>query len=141
MTDQIIRLERDLNAKLRDMLPKLWPQGKDIWPPVWHRVENAVAQGTFDTFIGSSIGCGWIELKVAGPNAKPQMRPGQPGFGAKMLRAGVPAHVIACSKRGEVRLMRGETMGDDWRDHVLMRCDLRDMEAMRVVLVRCMTEA
>ena len=129
-----IKLESDLNKKLRDMLPKIIDG-----PTVWERIENTAGLGTFDTFMGGWLGSGWIELKVAGPNAKPTMRPGQPAFGQRMKNAGIPAHVLCCSKAGDVKLICGWTNGDDWRELLVGRASLMDRDGMAVLLKRCMT--
>lgn len=127
--------EADLHKKLLRITKALWPVGAVML----HRVENTAAMGTFDTFFGTPAGSGWIELKITGPNAKPQMRPGQPAFGLVCKRAGVPAHVLCSSHKGELKLLNGWTTGDDWRDHLVMRADLGDKEAVRGVLLRCVT--
>lgn len=85
--------------------------------------DNSGNLGTFDTFIGRRGRAGWLELKVAGPNAKPSLRPGQPSFGAQCFDAGVPAAYLVGSPNGRVRLIGPLTVGDDWRDHLVMSWD------------------
>ena len=128
-------LESDLNRNLRGLMRKLWPSDSVIW----ERIENSAGIGTYDTFMAGPDGAGWIELKIAGPNAKPAMRPGQPAFGNRMLDGGVPAHVLCSTPSGNIKLISGRTFGHDWREHLVMRCGLRDRDAMRVLFVRCMT--
>ena len=125
--------ESELNKKLLKRIKAIWPRLR----PVWERVENRVGNGTFDTFMGAEWGSGWIELKFGGPNAMPEMRPGQPGFGERMLRAGIPAHVLMGHPDGTVKLLKGNTTGKNWRECVVMRANLGNNEQMRQVFMAC----
>jgi len=127
--------EADLNEKIIALLSKLWP-GEQLF---WHRVENVVAIGTFDAFLGTPWGGGWVELKIAGPAAKPDVRPGQPGFGMRCKEAGIPAHILCCSNKGYVKLLEGECIGEDWEAHLVGTAQLGDLEAMRTLLLACTT--
>lgn len=60
-----------------------------------------------------------MELKVAGPGAKPTLRPGQDTFAGMLMDAGVPCGYLVGSKCGALRLIGGRTTGADWREHVL----------------------
>jgi len=100
-----------------------------------HRIENVAALGTFDTYYAKGGRSGWIELKIAGPNAKPEMRSGQPGFGERLRKQGIPAHVLCCSKSHELKLLNGWVLGDDWREHLVMRGHLDDPAE---ILERCL---
>lgn len=94
-------------------------------PTMWP-VENILNKGTFDLFVACGGKVAWVELKVAGPNAKPTVRAGQPGFGAMMALAGVPAVVLVGHPDGGWRLLKGSTTGDDWRECVLASGEVFD---------------
>ena len=127
--------ETDLNKMIQQLLIKLWP-GEQLF---WHRVENVAAIGTFDVFFGTPWGSGWVELKIAGPKAKPDVRPGQPGFAMRCLAAGVPAHILCCSDKGYVKLLEGICLGSDWEDHLVGTAEFGNAEAMRSLLMACTT--
>jgi hypothetical protein len=127
--------ESELHKKLVRLTVALWPSERLLM----HRVENVAAIGTFDTFFGTPWGSGWIELKIAGPKAQPQVRPGQPGFGMRCFAAGVPAYILCSSHAGRIRLLQGYCLGSDWRDHQIMEGTISDAESMRAVLLRCVT--
>ncbi|MCP4466580.1 MAG: hypothetical protein GY813_07515 [Halieaceae bacterium] len=133
----IIHRERDVNRAVSDRLKKIWDVPSED-RPFWLRVENGAQAGTFDVFIGNRIGCGWIELKLSGPNARPEMRKAQPSFGMQLRKAGIPAHVLTCSDSGELRLLNGWTLGHDWQDHLLARGHLEDLDSLEVMLTKCM---
>lgn len=124
--------ESQLNGKLRPMFRKHIDGG------FWHRIENVVAAGTFDTYVAGHGKAGWIELKVAGPRAKPEVRAGQPGFGYRCLESGVPAHVLIGSPNGTIRLCEGIIMGDDWREHLVCEGRRDDKAFMNVVFRHCL---
>lgn len=100
-----------------------WGLIRHRMPPGWfvRRIEDASGNlGTYDTFLAHrGWGQAWLELKVAGPNAKPDLRRGQPAFGAGLHAAGVPCGYLVGSPSGKVRLIGPLTTGDDWRDHLV----------------------
>lgn len=97
------------------------PQRSTIEP-----IENAVNLGTFDTFAADDgIGV-WLELKVAGPRAKPGIRSGQPAFGERMFRAGVRARILVSHPDGSCRLLDGRATDDDWRDWIIWEGGLEE---------------
>lgn len=110
--------EKDLSAAVRDMVKVTW--GTDA---VYRRIEDTANLGTFDSMLIVKGQMAWIEMKVAGPNAKPDMRPGQPGFGRQWLIAGGLAWVLVGHKDGSLRLIWGDTTGEDWRDQLVGRYD------------------
>lgn len=123
--------ESDLSKAMQRWIAKLWGPGEVFW----HRVENTAALGTFDSFVGASWGSGWLELKICGPEAAPDMRPGQPGFGERCHRAGVLAHVLCCSDNGQMKLVDGRTTGSDWRDRLVARGKLDSDDDVRRLLL------
>jgi len=129
-----ITTESKLNSTIVRKIPKMFEETK----PMWLRVENYLGSGTFDTWTGMLAFGGWIELKVCGPNAKPDMRDGQPAFGYRCKAAHVPAHVLCCSKDGYIKLLNGWTTGPDWRDHMVMEADLGDNDSLRMLLITCL---
>lgn len=112
------RTEKDLSAHIRDMVKLRW--GTDA---VYRRIEDTANLGTFDSLLIVKGRMAWIELKVAGPNAKPGMRPGQPGFGRQWLVAGGLAWVLVGHPYGSLRLLWGDTTDEDWRDQLVGRYD------------------
>jgi hypothetical protein len=99
------------------------------------RIEDASGnKGTWDTYMARSGRSGWIELKVAGPNAKLELRPGQQPFGQGLFDAGIPAAYLVGSDNGTVRLIGPCTDGKDWRDHVIARWGMLDMTAVLITL-------
>jgi hypothetical protein len=125
--------ESDLNKKLIALIKAIWPRQHLMW----HRVENVAAIGTFDVFFGTPLGSGWIELKVCGPNAKPDVRPGQPGFGERCYKAGVPAHYLCGSNAGYIKLLDGRCMGPDWREWMVMEAQFDSHGCMADLLMKC----
>jgi hypothetical protein len=92
--------------------------------------DNSGNLGTFDTFVGLNGRSAWMELKVAGPNAKPDLRPGQPSFAAQCFDAGIPAAYVIGSSDGSVRMVGPHTIGSDWRDHLICRWSALDVPAL-----------
>ena len=127
--------ESDLHTVLKRRIETIWAKNSIMV----QRIENTLSTGVFDTFVGTPWGAGWIELKIAGPQAKPAMRPGQPGFGHRCMTAGVPAHVLCASADGYLKLLNGWTIGEDWRDHVALTGSLDDLDCVRGMIVRCTT--
>ena len=127
--------ESDLNAKMRDMSRQAFD-----FPVVWKRIEDATGDlGTADTIMGSKMGVGWIELKFAGPNAKPAYRPGQQAFLYRWGSAGIPAHTLIGSKDGRIRLVKHTCLeASEWRDHMVVDTRVDDKDQMRMLFVRCM---
>lgn len=116
---------------------EFWAKVRANFPPGWmkRRIEDASGNlGTFDLFFGRRDLCGWLELKVAGPNARPKLRPGQPSFGADCFDAGIPAGYLVGSPDGQVRLIGPLTRGHDWREHLIMRWPTLDMQQVLLML-------
>lgn len=112
-------LESEFWAKCRKTIPKAM---------MARRIEDRSGNlGTFDTFLAMGGVSGWLELKVAGPNAKPNIRPGQPAFARECFDAGVPAAYLVGSDSGRVRLLHPLTREHDWREHLIMDWDYLDM--------------
>ena len=115
-----MKKESDLNRKFR-LAVKRWSSdaGSGFF---YSRVENTLSGGFPDTLFsaGRLVLC---ELKVAGPNAKPDMRPGQPGFGYSVLSSGQPSFILIGHPDGSCRLLWGDCVGDDWRDRLISRFD------------------
>jgi hypothetical protein len=95
------------------------------------RIEDSSGNlGTFDTFVACDGRSAWMELKAAGPNAKPDLRPGQASFAAQCFDAGIPAAYLVGSPNGVVRMIGPGTTGDDWRQHLVARWDHLDVPAI-----------
>lgn len=112
---------------------EFWDKVRRGIPGGWmvRRIEDSSGNlGTFDTFLGRRRLSGWLELKVAGPNAKPDLRPGQPAFGRQCVDAQIPAAYLVGSPQGSVRLIGPLTTGPDWRDHLIARWDSLDVPAV-----------
>ncbi len=127
--------ESAVNAKCRDLL-----RGMFLFKTKWKRIEDASGElGTADTLIGSPAGVGWIELKHAGPNAKPNYRPGQQAFLYDWGEAGIPAHTLIGSPNGRMRLLDHRCLdANKWRDHMVIDTHIGDKDQMRVLFMRCM---
>lgn len=109
--------------RLWDIIRSCLPRGV-----IGRRIEDASGNlGTPDVFVAwggmarSRSPCGWIELKVAGPNAKPILRPGQQATMTAFHHHGVPCAYLVGSDRGPVRMVGPLTDGDDWREHLIER--------------------
>jgi hypothetical protein len=112
------KTEVDLSRALKRVL-----RGMDE-RTAYRRIEDSSgALGTFDSFGVVSGRAFWVELKVAGPQAKPNVRPGQTGFGMAMMKAGLPACFMVGHKDGSLRLLSAACTGPDWRDHIIGRFD------------------
>lgn len=102
---------------------EFWGQIRKQIDQSWfvRRIEDASGNlGTYDTYLAhKGWGQAWLELKVAGPNAQPDLRKGQPAFGAGLHAAGVPCGYLVGSPNGRVRLIGPLTTGADWRHHVI----------------------
>lgn len=86
--------------------------------------------GTYDLFLAMDGRAAWLELKVAGPNAQPAIRSGQPAFGRECFDAGVPSGYLVGSSCGHVRLLSPLARKDTWRDHLVASWDEIDMRAV-----------
>lgn len=119
--------EADLWERVRKRLPD------DVFA---RRIEDASGNlGTFDTFLAQrDRGAAWLELKVAGRRAKPDLRPGQPAFAAQCFDVGVPAAYLVGSRCGYARLIGPMTNGEDWRDHVVAEWQIIDVRAILAAL-------
>lgn len=126
--------EKDLQKALAKALEARWMGTRLPVPYVHEPVENMLNVGTFDNWICVGGVPAWVELKVCGPNAKPDMRPGQPGFGYRMLKAGVRAVVLCGSGDGSWKLLRGDTVGSDWREKLIARGDVVDEDVVHAIL-------
>lgn len=119
---------------------EFWLRVKASLPREWmaRRIEdNSGNLGTYDTFLAAKGHPSmWLELKVEGPDAKPDLRKGQPAFGRMLFDAGVPCGYLVGSPNGLVRLIGPLTTGDDWRDHLMGSWTKLDM---RKVLSRLLT--
>lgn len=118
--------ESEFWQRVRRQLPK----------DMFHRrIEDASGNaGTWDTFFARNGRSAWIELKVAGPNAKLNLRPGQAPFGKALFDAGIPAAYLVGSTGGTVRMIGPCTDGVDWRDHLIERWDRLDVaEVLRLL--------
>jgi hypothetical protein len=123
-------VEADLSRAVRDLVQATW--GKDA---VFRRIEDASGNlGTFDAWIVIRGHVAVTELKVAGPNAKPDMRRGQPAFGSDWTRAGGRAWVLVGHPDGSLRLLRGDTLGEDWRDCLVRRDDRLTPDLIRFMV-------
>lgn len=90
----------------------------------YRRIEDASGNlGTYDTFLAGDGKATWFDLKVAGPNAKPKLRPGQPAFGAEAWAAGIPAWYLVASDNGYVRLIDARTNGTNWWGYLVASWD------------------
>lgn len=115
-----VAMQAALAQYARNVLPGV------VHPFEYFAVENRVNVGTFDTWIGCNRRSAWVELKIAGPNAAPKMRPGQPGFGYRQICVGHPAVVLVGHKDESYRLIAPDTVGSDWREKLLERGDTLD---------------
>lgn len=121
-----MRLEKDVWAAFRKHLPS----GMMI-----RRIEDRSGNlGTYDTFLAYMGHATWLELKHAGPNAKPKLRPGQRAFGRNLFDAGLQSGYLTGSRDGTVRLIGQLTSEHDWRDHLIFRRDAMDKETVDMVL-------
>jgi hypothetical protein len=113
---------------------KFWGAIRKQIPSDWfvRRIEDASGNlGTFDTYLAhATYGQGWLELKVGGPNEKPDLRKGQPAFAHGLVQAGVPCGYLVGSMNGEVRLIGPMTIGEDWRHHLIRRWPRLDVPAV-----------
>lgn len=103
-----------------------WQKIRPKLPPglFYRRIEDASGNlGTYDTFLAGHGRATWFDLKIAGPNARPTLRPGQPAFGAELWEAGIPAWYLVASNNGYVRLIDARTNGRDWWNHVVSSWD------------------
>lgn len=95
------------------------------------RIEDSSGNlGTFDVFLARDGRAAWLELKVAGPNEKPNIRAGQPAFAEQCVRAKIPCGYLVGSPKGQVRLLGPRTTGADWREHLVARWVGMDTEAL-----------
>jgi hypothetical protein len=119
---------------------EFWAQIRRGMPTGWfvRRIEDASGNlGTYDTFLAHrGWGQAWMELKVAGPNAKPDLRKGQPAFGQGLDAAGVPCAYLVGSPNGRVRMIGPHTTGDDWREHLIAEWPALDVPAVLTALFR-----
>lgn len=114
----MFRTEADLSRAIRKLL-----RGMEV-RTAYRRIEDASGNlGTHDSFIAVDGRAIWCELKVAGPNAKPDIRPGQSAFGVMMMRAGISSCFMVGHPDGSLRLISVFCEGDDWRDHLICRFD------------------
>lgn len=117
-----------------------WGLVRHRMPPGWftRRIEDKSGNlGTYDLFLAHrDWGQAWLELKVAGPDAKPELRKGQPAFGAGLHAAGVPCGYLVGSPNGKVRLIGPLTLGDDWREHLVAEWTHLDVPAVLTALFR-----
>jgi hypothetical protein len=126
-------VEADLSRAVRDLVQATW--GKDA---VFRRIEDASGNlGTFDGFLMVMGRAAWVELKVAGPNAKPKMRRGQPAFGSDILAAHGEAWVLVGHPDGSLRLLFGDTTGEDWHDKLHLRFDRLTVDVIEAMLPPC----
>jgi hypothetical protein len=131
------KTEKDLSKALRKRLEE-WRPGS-----MYRRIEDASGNlGTFDVFMAAKADwperpaqAAWVELKVAGPNAQPIMRMGQPAFGHDLLVAGVPAYVLVGHPDGSVRLLRGDTKGEDWLESLIGRYQTLDDTLLSMLFI------
>jgi len=131
------KTEKDLSKALRKQLA--------LWRPdaIYRRIEDASGNlGTFDTFMHARTSfpnwpgtASWVELKVAGPNAKPAMRPGQTAFGHDLIMAGCPAYVLVGHADGSVRVLRGDTNGEDWFECLIGRYPALDDDVLSMLFI------
>lgn len=102
----------------------------DLWKSIrtklpsglfFRRIEDSSGNlGTYDTFMALDGKSTWFDLKIAGPNAKPTLRPGQMAFGMECWNSGIPAYYVIGSDTGLLRLVDARTNGGDWRNHLVL---------------------
>lgn len=115
----------------------VWQAFKRHLPPrmMVRRIEDASGNlGTPDTWLAMGGRSTWLELKHAGPNAKPKLRPGQAAFMRELFDAGLPSGYLVGSPDGSVRLIGQLMSGVDWREHLIFRRDAMDAETVSLVL-------
>lgn len=109
-------MESDLSKRLRAFVFDEVPWKRK---PFYRRIEDASGNlGTHDVAMivdGLPI---WAELKeTETPGEKPDVRPGQAAFGRMVRRAGGLSVMLVANKRNdEVRVLRGDCRGPDWRE-------------------------
>lgn len=122
----MFRLEKDVSRQLGHVL-----RNYGGW---YRRIEDASGNlGTYDGFCALKGWPAWVECKLAGPRAKPALRPGQMAFAHDAWAAGVPAWILIGHPDGSCRLIDGRTDGDDWREHLVLRCSRLDAELIRAI--------
>jgi hypothetical protein len=115
----------------------VWDRFKQHLPPMFsRRIEDASGNlGTYDTFLARNGRSAWLELKFAGPNAKPDLRPGQAAFGLALSNEKIPCGYLIGHGDGSIRVIGPRLMDPaDWRDHLEFRRDVLDAEAVQAVL-------
>lgn len=109
---------------------QFWEKVRKAWAPGWmlRRIEDRSGNlGTFDTYYGRFERNGWLELKVAGPNAAFEPRRGQPAFAVDCHKAGIQSAWLVGSPNGLMRLIHPLSIGPDWRDHLLWSGPITDV--------------
>lgn len=126
------RTEKDLQRDLERATSTLSSQTGFPWH--FTPVENILGKGTFDVWLAVGGRSAWVELKMGGPNTKPDMRPGQLAFGMGVMGAGIPAWVLVGQQDGSCRLIHGGTDGENWRDLLHSRWAEVGPEVVKAIL-------
>ena len=113
---------------------------KDVWKSfkrclpdgiMARRIEDTANLGTWDVIMTHRGGGAWIELKhTKTVGTKPKLRPGQSGFGQRLILSGTPGVYVVGDDAGSVRVLGRDYDGEDWKASLLSTWDR--MEAPKV---------